>query len=217
MSRRLLATVALLLGAAANVASASDPRLEQRLDPLTARIVAAQIDSAHQAHIPTEPLVLRALEGATRGAAGPRIIEAVHAYAQRLAAAQRALGADAPEADLVAGASAIFSGVRPDRLTELQRARRGGSIALATSVLVDLVAKGVPADRAAVELIKLVSRRPDDEAVRALAASVRDDVAGGALPVSAVSRRVAGILVTLPPPLPGTPSASLVPQAGVPR
>lgn len=215
--RRATLLAALAFGSAAPLAAQQDARLAQRLDPATVALVQSQVDSARRLGLPTEPLVMRALEGATRGAPGPRIAEAVHAYVGRLAGARAALGPNAPEGDLVAGASAIYAGVRPERLTELRRARRGAPIALAASVLVDLVAKGVPAERASAELVRLVARRPDDEALRLLAASVRDDVAGGVLPASAVTRRVSGILVTLPPPVPGLPSASLVPQTGLPR
>ena len=52
--------------------TAQDPRLE-RLDPETRALVGTVIDSAHGAGLPSEPLVQRALEGATKGAPGIRI------------------------------------------------------------------------------------------------------------------------------------------------
>src|SRR5439155_685078 len=78
-----VAAVATALAAAfvATAAAAQDPRLG-RLDPGTRPLVAVAIDSARAAGLPTEPLVQRALEGATKGAPGPLIVSAV----QRLAA-----------------------------------------------------------------------------------------------------------------------------------
>ncbi|MEJ7810624.1 MAG: hypothetical protein WKG32_09480, partial [Gemmatimonadaceae bacterium] len=51
---------------------ASDARLDARLDPRTRASVAAVLDSARAAGLPTEPLVDKALEGASKRADGAR-------------------------------------------------------------------------------------------------------------------------------------------------
>src|SRR2546422_3310598 len=67
-----------LLGATliATAAAAQDQRLD-RLDPRVRPLVASVIDSARAAGLPTESLVQRALEGATKGAPGELIAAAV--------------------------------------------------------------------------------------------------------------------------------------------
>ena len=58
---------------ALQVSTSRDPRLG-RLDPDTRAGVSAVVDSARAVGLPTEPLIQRALEGATKGAgcANPR-------------------------------------------------------------------------------------------------------------------------------------------------
>ena len=67
------ALIAATLVWATAVAQQVDPRLA-RLDSLTRPIVAALVDSARTAALPTEPLVQRALEGATKRATADRIV-----------------------------------------------------------------------------------------------------------------------------------------------
>src|SRR2546428_13698457 len=71
-----------------------DSRLE-RLDPDTRSAVAAIADSANGIGLPVEPIIQRALEGATKGASGARIV-----------AAGRTLAADPGTARSAAGTSA---------------------------------------------------------------------------------------------------------------
>src|SRR5256886_11542460 len=60
---------------ALQAAQGPDPRLE-RLDSISRPIVTALVDSAHAVALPTEPLVQRALEGATKRATADRIVAA---------------------------------------------------------------------------------------------------------------------------------------------
>src|SRR5207249_8636159 len=64
-------------------AQQGDSRLE-RLDAATRPTVAALVDSARTAMLPTEPLVQRALEGATKRASGDAIVAAVRRLAADL-------------------------------------------------------------------------------------------------------------------------------------
>ncbi|HEY6209941.1 MAG TPA: hypothetical protein VIW28_12825, partial [Gemmatimonadales bacterium] len=93
--------------AAAFVASAAagqDPRLA-RLPPEAQASVGALVDSARAAGLPAEPLVQRALEGATKGAPGDLIVAAVQRLAVDLGRARDALGSSASPAELSAGAA----------------------------------------------------------------------------------------------------------------
>src|SRR5574341_1439766 len=88
-------TATLSLAAALSFTSAAqgqDPRLERRRDAETRARVAAIIDSARASGLPIEPLVDKALEGASKGAPGDRIVTAVRNLAVGLGAAREALG-----------------------------------------------------------------------------------------------------------------------------
>src|SRR3989442_7090170 len=71
--------------------AAQDPRLE-RLDPDTRSAVAAIADSARSVGLPVEPIIQRALEGATKGPSGARILAAVRRFAGDLCTARLAPG-----------------------------------------------------------------------------------------------------------------------------
>jgi len=160
------AVIAILLVCPPALLQAQDRRLPDRLDPVTASSVQGLVDSARGAGLPTEPLVQKALEGSTMGASGDRIRAAVAALLGQLGRAREALGADATEAELTAGAGALRAGVSPTSLAELHRLRYRQSLVVPISVLADIVAEGVPAAQATREVFELAREgRPDDEFV----------------------------------------------------
>jgi hypothetical protein len=160
------AVVAILLVCPPALLQAQDRRLSDRLDPVTASSIQGLVDSARAAGLPTEPLVQKALEGSTMGASGDRIRVAVAALLGQLGRAREALGADATEAELTAGAGALRAGVSPTSLAELHRLRYRQSLVVPISVLADIVAEGVPAAQATREVFELAREgRPDDEFV----------------------------------------------------
>ncbi len=147
-------------------AAAQDQRLTQRLDSTTAVAVQGIVDSAQRAGLPTEPLVQKALEGSTLGATGPRIEAAVSALASQLGQARAALGDNADEAELTAGAGAIRAGLPSSALRSLQALRSDRPLAVPIAVLTDLVAEGVPPAQATQSVLDLAREgRPDDEFV----------------------------------------------------
>ena len=168
----------------ASTALAQDPRLE-RLDPVTRPLVAALIDSAHGAALPTEPLLQRALEGATKRASSDRIVAAVRRLATDLGQARDALGSTAPPAELTAGAAALRAGARPTTLSALRRTRRE-SLTVPLAVLADLVASGVPVDSAAAAVLTLAAHTPDGDLVE-FRRAVERDIALGAPPATAAT------------------------------
>src|SRR5207249_6880463 len=89
-----------------------DPRLD-RLDPDTRSAVAAVVDSARVARLHIEPIIQRALEGATKGAPATRIVAAVRRLAVDLGIERAAPGARASEAVLEAAVAASRAGETP--------------------------------------------------------------------------------------------------------
>ncbi len=176
--------VALLLSAQV---AAQDPRLE-RLDPDTRSAVVALMDSARGDGLPVEPLIQRALEGATKSAPGARIVAAVRRLTLDLGTARTALGTDASSPELEAGVAALRAGATPQVLTQLRTVRRP-PLTMALSVLADLVASGVPADSAAAAVLTLAPKARDADLVE-FRRAVERDIALGAPPGAASSVRV---------------------------
>jgi hypothetical protein len=176
--------------------AAQDPRLD-RLDPDTRSAVAAVVDSAHGVGLPVEPIIQRALEGATKGAPGTRIVAAVRRLAVDLGTARTALGTGASEPELEAAVAALRAGATPEILVHLRDVRRP-PLTMALSVLADLVASGVPADSAAAAVLALAPKARDADLVE-FRRAVERDIALGAPPGTATSVRLnAGALDALP-------------------
>jgi len=167
--------------------AAQDPRLE-RLDPDARSAVAAIVDSAHGIGLPVEPLIQRALEGATKGAPSARIVAAVRRLTVDLGTARTALGTNAVPAELEAAVAALRAGATPEVLAHLRDVRRP-PLTMALSVLADLVASGVPADSAAAAVLALAPKARDADLVE-FRRAVERDIALGAPPAAATSVRV---------------------------
>jgi len=169
---RPTAFAAFLILAAVPVTSfaQADPRLST-LDPSTLSTLTAIIDSARVAGLPSEPLIDKALEGASKRASPERIVLAVRNFAGDLGAARRALGAEASEQELVAGVGALRAGAAESALRRLKAARGAQSALLPLAVLSDLVAQGTPVDRAAEAVIGLAERGGTEAQFRELPAS----------------------------------------------
>jgi hypothetical protein len=170
-------------------ASAQEPRLAGRLPEALRGEVEALLDSARTLGLPTEPLIDRALEGASKGAEATRILAAVRRLAADLASAQTALGPGSADAEVGAGAAALRAGARPDDLTRLREQRPGQSVTVAAAVLTDLVALGVPPDTATAAVLALAGGA-DDAAFLAFRRNVERDVALGATPIAALTARL---------------------------
>jgi hypothetical protein len=192
MTRLVRRSVLGLLGGALLVARAAaqqtDARLE-RLDETTRPAVIAIVDSARAAGLPVNPLVERALEGATKGAPPEVIVVAVRRLAGDLGRARDALGRGATAIELNAGAAALRAGAGPDVLARLRRARGRQSVTMALAVFTDLVARGVPVDTAATAVLALAATVRDEDLVE-FRRAVERDIAIGAPPAAAASIRL---------------------------
>ena len=196
--RRALGLLALLaaLAAAPRAAAAQDPRLAARLDAPTRAAVEAVVDSARAERLPAEPLVQKALEGASRGAQPEVIVRAVRGLAERLRAARAALGERSTEAELVAGAGAVYAGVPAAELARLRRAHPGASAAPPLVALADIVERGVPPETAVQVIRSLAAARVPASAYAALRQAVAQDIRAGASPAAAARTRMEGILLS---------------------
>jgi hypothetical protein len=193
MSMRRIIRWTIALVGAVTVGSASthaqEPRLQGRIPEPARQTIDLLLDSARARGLPTEPLVDRALEGAVKGATGDRIVAAVRRLAGELETARAVLGDASAAEELIAGASALRAGADPDALAELRRARPAQSLTVATSVLADLVAVGVPVDTAVSAVLTLATGAEDADYI-AFRRNVERDVALGASPVAALGVRL---------------------------
>jgi hypothetical protein len=160
--------------------------------------VLAVVERARHDDLPTDPLVARALEGASRVAAEAEILDAVEHEAAELGEARRALGPDARPVELVAGASALMAGVPRDSLTRLHASRAGGSLVVALVVLSDLVARGVPVETASASVIAATRAGAGDSALLRLRERVHDRIEHGAPPAGATRDELRALLESGP-------------------
>ncbi len=187
-------TFALLLSvalppAAATRASGQEPRLEGRIAEPARGQVDSILDEARAQGLPTEALVDRALEGASKDAPSDLIVAAVGRLSGELEVSRDALGAESSEAEIVAGASALRAGAQPDDLSQLRVLRPEQPVTVAAAVLADLVAVGVPTDTAVAAVLTLATAVEDVEYI-AFRRNVERDIALGASPVAALGVRL---------------------------
>jgi len=174
----------------AGPASAQETRLQGRVPESVRTEIDAMLDSARTRGIPTEPLVDRALEGASKGAPGDLILRAVRSLSGELDLARGAFGLEATDPEIVAGASALRAGATPEDLQDLRSLRAEQPLTIAAAVLADLVAVGVPADTATAAVIALAVGADDIEYI-AFRRNVERDITLGASPVAALGDRLA--------------------------
>jgi hypothetical protein len=144
-----------------------DPRLD-RVDPAARAQVARVIDSLHALGVPAEPLIDKALEGTAKHASAALIAAALRNWGGQLATAQNALGAGAEEPEVVAGASALRSGVATTVLTQIAAARPGRDMLVPLAVLTELIGQGIPADSAAAAVVRVALRGGQEEDYRGI-------------------------------------------------
>ena len=189
----------MIVAAAPVVRAQEDQRVGARLDSATRITVMHAIEVARGEGLPVEPLVNKALEGATKRAPGPRIQAAVDTLLRRLELSRDALAPEPSARDIAAGADALAYGATRESLARMRAIRPRGSVAVPLGVLTQLVASGVPVSRATRVVADLVRRGARDEQLIALSDDVRWYVAAGASPEAALDVRMRGLNAALPP------------------
>ncbi|MEP6591776.1 MAG: hypothetical protein ABJC19_11385 [Gemmatimonadota bacterium] len=142
--------------------SAQDPRLTGRFSRETAARITQLLDSASAEELPTEPLILRALEGSTKGASDVRILEVLGRLRGALRDARVALGPGVEPADLTVAAAALQAGVPAAKVAELRKWRGGKPLTAPLGAYLDLVARGMSGDAAWSQISDLAQRRAPD-------------------------------------------------------
>jgi hypothetical protein len=170
-----------------------------QLSPAARQVIAQLGDSLRAVHLPDAPIYAKAAEGMLKGADESRILAAVRTLARELGAAREALGANADESELTAGASALHVGATPAALSQLRQTQRSSesghrSLAVPLVALVDLLARRVPAPVATAAIDSLVARGAPAEDFAALRAAVKQDILAGRTPEAAVRARAQGLL-----------------------
>ena len=199
MMRALIVFAVVALPATLVAQETRSASLEGKLDGETQAAVLRTLDSARTRGLPLEPLVDKALEGATKRAAGARIEAAVSMLMRRLEAARDALAPNPGPRDIAAGADALAYGATREALVTMRAIRPNESLAVPLGVLTQLVASGVPVARATRVVADLLRRGARDEQLIALNNDVRTFVAAGASPQAALDVRMRGLNAVLPP------------------
>lgn len=207
-ARARSAILSLVLLANSISAQEVDPRLVKRLDASTRTAVAAIVDSARIAGLPTEPLIDKALEGAARRAPNHVIVTAVRTFAGQLLQARNALGQTSTQMEILGGAQAIRAGVSAQQLERMRSIRAGSRIAAALTVVSDMVSREVPADTAVRVVSGLLRRAASDEQLLQFRGDIEADILAGKPPVVAAASRGQALeqtLAEMPPNGAGTP------------
>lgn len=194
---RAMLGAALLVGLLAGTAAGQTAdRLEMEFSGPTLAALQAELRAAESAHLPSRPLVLKALEGRSKGAPDARIVDAVAGLRVRLQRAADALGAR-DEDVLVAAAGALYVGVDETMLRKLTASTREDALGMAFVVVGDLVRRGVPVSEASQAVTSLASAGARAEALDAFRRQVNADIATGLAPSRAAEVRMRGLLITL--------------------
>jgi hypothetical protein len=168
------------------------------LDSATAAAIAPIVEQARAASLPTGPLYAKAREGQVQRVPVARIEAAVRTLAERMRSANEALAPDASEQELSAAADAIKNGVPPETLRAMRKAGGDGSLAVPIGVLTQLIVRGVPVEKASVQIVDLLQRGAVAKNFIALDESVRQDVLAGRRPDESLDLRLKGIIPNLP-------------------
>jgi hypothetical protein len=195
-----LAVPAMLALLGGSAAAQGDVRLRERLDPSAYAEVSSIVSEARAAGLPERPLVQKALEGASKGAGGPQVVEAVRRLRDRLATAREALGPTVGERELVSAASALFAGATPRMLQSVRRLPDDGQdLSGAFTALAFLLHRGVSPAVSFEVIGSLVRSRAGEEDFLSLQQLVEADLYRGASPVEAARSRARDLVGSRPP------------------
>ena len=168
------------------------------LDSATAAAIAPIIQQAAAAGLPVELLRAKAREGEVQRVPVARIAAAVRTLAVRVQTAHEELAPNATLQEISAAADALKAGVPRETLREMRRAGKDGSLAVPLGVLTQLVIRGVPVEKASVQVVDLLQRGARSTHFIALDERVRADVLAGKQPDESLDLRMKGIIPNLP-------------------
>lgn len=170
----------LILCVATRALHAQDPRLMQRLDPQTAVGIQALVDSARGLSLPAEPIVQKALEGASKGADGQHIITVVRNFIAELGVARTVLGSDVSPDALVLAAAALDGGVSSAQLRHMRPYGERRSFNGGLAGLIYLMSRGVSPEQSLTLVEAMLQAGLTGTEFTSLQQLVEQDVRGGA-------------------------------------
>ncbi len=179
-------------------ARAASGQAAQGLDSATAAAIAPIVEQARADRLPVTPLYAKAREGQVQRVPVAKIEAAVRTLAERMRTAYDALRPDASEQELNAAADAIKNGVGRETLIAMRKAGGNGSLAVPLGVLTSLILRGVPVEKASMQVVDLLQRGAVGRTFIALEESVRQDVLAGRRPDESLDLRLKGIIPNLP-------------------
>jgi hypothetical protein len=171
--------------------------LASRLDKPTYTAVAAIVDSARAARLPTKPLLDKAFEGAAKGSDGTKIVAAVQLLSIRMGSAKNGLGARASADEIRAATGALEAGVSVPYLAKLRSASGRRPLTMPLAVVTDLIARTVPIPTATDLVLQLARSGIADADLALFQRNVRADIDRGADPTAAATTRARGLVVRL--------------------
>jgi hypothetical protein len=196
-----------LLAAAEAAANPADSSWAKRLEPATALAVGEVVEAARLDGLPVDPLIARALEGASRGAAGPRIVSAVQRLAGNMRRARALLGTRSTPSELIAASVALSAGVPAETLERLRPSRGERTLVMPLVVLSDLVTRRVPVETASAAVLAAVRADVSDEDLMRLRERIDQDIRAGATPDGATVAGMRRLIGTFNRP-PDRPAAT---------
>jgi hypothetical protein len=155
----------------------------------------SELRRAESAGLPGRALILKALEGRSKGATDEQILKAVVALHERLAVAAEIFGTDHGEDVLLAAAAAMHAGVGRNALRTLSTTTRQDALDMALVVVGDLIRRGVPTETATQAVLSLGEAGVDALVLNEVRRSVDDDIRTGLTPAHATEVRLRGVLM----------------------
>ncbi|MGH7470010.1 MAG: hypothetical protein ACRENP_18855 [Longimicrobiales bacterium] len=191
---RVLLIAAAAAGGLTAAARAQDARLMRRLEPSAVAAVTVLVDSAQLQGLPAEPLIQKALEGASKQASAEAILAALRALRVRLLEARSALG-NASNGELVAGAAALDAGARAGDLKRLRPYANAAHLTNAFLGLTFLLQRGVAPDNATSIVASMLDARLSGSDFTKLQRLVDQDIRAGAPPAEAARVRSKALIL----------------------
>lgn len=206
LRRTFVVAAALTMGSSLAVAQRS-----QVVDPRMVPELKAEFDRAAKLRLDVEPLDTKARQGYLFQKPQKAIVEAVRDLADRMVKARDALKPDRGTAEIVAGAGALQYDIPASALRNLRQVQKSRSLAVPIGSLTELVARGVPTQKALAQVESMLKSNFADAQISALASAVTNDVAQGVAPTTALDLRSKGVLSLPQASLPGVAATAIKP------
>ena len=172
-------------------------RVEAAYAPQAVEQIRRVVERAAELGLPPEPILDKALEGAAKGIAPGRVLQALEGQAGRLEQAGALLGPGAGRAELVAAADALRRGVPEESVRRIGAGP--GDPANALVALGDLMDLGVPVGRAHDVVEAALARGARGQDLLTLRPAVHHLILQGVIPAEAAARVQQGLARGGPP------------------